>query len=244
MDELHALRQELADLRREVTTLKRTRWITPGSIVISLLAVVAISVGAPRAQLTPNPTQHPVTQLGQDLVCKSIKIVDADNHDMVHIGSDQDGGYFVVDGADAKPRCYVGVANNAGLCDWFDGAGVRRASVFIGDKGAEFHLADKMEHIGAILQQGDNGGSFALNGVDGNNRLHAGIDNGGGFFDIADALGNLRETFYLSDKNTAQFKIIGADKVTRFLASGEPAGGQLTSYGEDGKAKGQFPAAK
>src|SRR5579862_7920064 len=82
MDELHALHQELADLRREITTLERTRWITPGSIAISLLAVVAISVGAPRHQdpvQTP-PSTHQVTQLSQDLVCKSIRVVDGQGH--------------------------------------------------------------------------------------------------------------------------------------------------------------------
>jgi len=243
MDELQALRDELAGLRREVKALKRTRWITPGALGMTLVALVALGVAAPRHQ-TPTQTtpDHTPNQVAQDITCKSLKIVDSSGKPMIQLFSDKDGGSLAVYGADGKARVWASVANNAGFTDWYDADGKRRASVFIGEKGAEFHLADKTEQIGAILQQGDNGGSFALNGADGNNRVHAGIDNGGGYFDLSDQLGYLRETFYLSDKNTAQFKIFGSDKGVRFLASGETADGQIISYGEDGKAVAQFPA--
>jgi hypothetical protein len=244
MDDLQALRLELDDLRREVRTLRRTRWITPGSLAAGLISIVALGVAAPKHQQDPPDTSHRPIQMAQELSCKSVRIVDDANHTLLQLGSDKDGGYLVLNGADGKKRSYMAVENNAGFSDWYDADGNRRATVFVGDKGAEFHLADKLSHIGAVLLQGENGGSFAINGPDSNNRVHAGVDNGGGFIDISDALGNLRETFYLSDKNTAQFKIIGADKVPRFLASGEPAGGQITTFGEDGKAAAQFPEKK
>jgi hypothetical protein len=244
MNEVEALRQELADLRREVKTLKRTRWVTPGSFAIALVALVALGIAAPR-QGEPPKTDHTPVQLGQDLVCKSIRVVDAGGHDMIQMTTDKDGGLFVVNGADGKKRFFTAVENGAGFSDWYDSAGVRRASLFVGEKGnAEFHLSDKTDHISAVLQQADSGGFFALHGPDSNNRLAAGVDNGGGYLDVSDSLGSLRESFYLSDKNTAQFKILGADKVTRFLLSGNPEGGQAVSYGADGKTTAVFPPGK
>ncbi len=245
MDDLQALRLELAELRQEVKTLKRVRWIAPSSIGLALVALVALGVANPSRQGTSQEhPDHTPTQLAQDITCKSLKVVDATGRAFVQLQSDKDGGLIVLNGADGKARYFASVVNNAGCSDWYDAAGMRRASLFIGEKGAEFHLADKLEHVGAILQQGDNGGSFVINGPDSNNRVHVGVDNGGGFLDVLDSLGNLRETFYLSDKNTAQFKILGADKVARFLASGENVAGQMTSYGEDGKPVAQFPMKK
>lgn len=244
MDELQTLRQELAELRREVKTLKRTRWITPGSFALAFLALVVAGVAAPRGQDPTQDSSHKPTQLGQDLVCKSIRVVDDAGHDMIVLSKDKDGGTLVVNGADGKKRFFTAVEGNAGFSDWYDLNGVRRASVFIGEQGAEFHLTDKFDNISAILQQLDSGGSFSLRGPDKNNRVAAGVDNGGGFIDVSDSLGVLRESFYMSDKNTAQFKIVGSDKVTRFLATGNPDGGQIVSYGADGKAKGTFPESK
>lgn len=241
MDELQTLRHELAELRREVNSLRRTRWITPGSIALILVAIVALGIGAPRRQ-DPTQPEHRPTQLAQEVVCKSLKVVDEAGHTMLQLASDKDGGMIVVNGADAKKRFFTAVENNAGFTDWFDATGARRASVFIGEKGnAEFHLTDQAERVSAVLQQADSGGFFALHGPDTNNRVAAGVDNGGGYFDISDSQGNLRESLYLSDKNTAQLKIIGADKITRFLLSGNADGGQAVSYGSDGKAKGLFP---
>jgi hypothetical protein len=244
MDEIQALRQELAELRSEVTTLRRTRWITPGSVALALLALVVLGVASPKRQDPAQESTHRPVQLGQDLVCKSLKITDDAGHDMIVLSKDKDGGTLLVNGADGKKRFFTAVENNAGFSDWYDLNGVRRASVFIGEQGAEFHLTDKLDNISAIMQQLDGGGSLALRGPDKNNRVAAGVDNGGGYIDVSDSLGNLRESFYLSDKNTAQFKIVGADKVTRFLASGNSDAGQMTSYGQDGKVSGVFPPPK
>jgi|GEM_PF-5874179 len=245
MDDLQDLRLELAELKREVASLKRTRWITPGSLAVALVSLVALGVASPRRQAAPQPAQdHTPTQLAQDISCKSLTVVDGNGNPMIRLKSDVDGGTFVINGADGKKRFFSAVENNAGFSDWYDAAGVRRATVFIGDQGAEFHLADQLEHIGTILQQGAKGGSVAINGPDGSSRLHAGIDNGGGYIDIFDQLGNRRETFYMSDKNTAQFKILGADQTDRFLASGEPKEGEVVSYGEDGKRVAEFPPKK
>lgn len=246
MDELQSLRQELADLRREVKNLKKTRWITPGSIAVALAAMAALGVAAPRIQGTQqDQTSHRPTQMAQDLVCKSIRITDDTGRDMITLGKDKDGGFFVVNGADGKKRFFTAIENNAGFSDWYDADGRRRATVFVGEKGAEFHLADKLEHISAVLQQTDEGdragGFLSLAGADQNNRVAAGVDHGGGYLDLSDSLGTLRESFYLSDKNTAQFKILGADKVIRFLMSGDPDTGRVTAYDQDGKPKGLFP---
>ncbi|HVT13749.1 MAG TPA: hypothetical protein VHE55_15900 [Fimbriimonadaceae bacterium] len=245
MDELQSLRQELADLRREVRTLKRTRWIAPGSVAVALVALAVLGVASPRIQEGQDQTSHHPTQLAQDLVCKSIRVVDDAGHDMIQLGKDKDGGLLVVNGADGKKRFFTAVENNAGFSDWYDADGKRRATVFVGEKGAEFHLADKMEHISAVLQQTDEGdragGFLSLAGPDQNNRVAAGVDHGGGYLDLSDSLGNLRESFYLSDKNTAQFKLLGADKVLRFLISGDADTGRVTAYNQDGKPTGLFP---
>jgi hypothetical protein len=240
MNDLEALRQELADLRREVKTLKRTRWITPGALALSLVALVAVGVAAPRTQDQTHPDHTPL-QLSQDLVCKSIKVVDANGAAMLQLGSDKDGGLFVMNGADGKKRFFTGVEGGAGFSDWYDAAGARRATVFIGEKGAELRLADKQEHATAVLQQAETGGFMALNGPDGKNRLASGVDNGGGYLDVYDSLGSLRHALYLSEQNTAQLKIVGADKIARFLISGNADTGQAVSYGVDGKPIATFP---
>ena len=53
MNELEALRQEIADLRNEVKSLRRTRWVTPGSFGVALVALVDLGVAAPRQQTPP-----------------------------------------------------------------------------------------------------------------------------------------------------------------------------------------------
>jgi hypothetical protein len=242
MDDLQALRSELAELRREVKTLRRTRWVTPGSFGVVLVALVALSVASPRQA---DPPDHRPTQLAQDIVCKSLKVVDGNSTTLLQLGSDKDGGLFVINGADGKKRMFSAVENTAGFTDWYDAAGNRRATVFIGEKGnAEFHLSDKSEHVSAVLQQADAGGFFALRGPDNNYRVAAGVDNGGGYFDVYDQLGERRGTFYLSEQNTAQLKIIGPDKVARLLLSGNKDSGQAVSYGPDGKPLAVFPPAK
>src|SRR5688572_16107693 len=137
MSEIDLLRNELADLRREVQSLRRTRWITPGSIGVALVAMMAIGVASPRIQDTPPKTEpgHRPTQLAQDVVCKSLKVVDDSGKTLVQLGSDKDGGLMVVNGADGKPRFFTAVENAAGFTDWLDAAGTRRASVFSGEKG-------------------------------------------------------------------------------------------------------------
>lgn len=241
MTEIEILRQELADLRREVKTLKRTRLLTPFSIAFVLVSLMAIGVASPRLQGANPPAQEPghrPTQLAQDIVCKSVKVVDEAGKTLVHLGSDKDGGMIVVNAVDGKPRFFTAVENAAGFTDWLDAGGTRRASVFSGEKGnAEFHLADKMGNVSAVLQQADSGGFFALHGPDKNSRMAAGVDNGGGYLDINDSLGNLRQSLYLSEKNTAQLKILAPDKSVRFLLTGNPEGGQIVSYDAAGKAK-------
>lgn len=244
MDELQTLREELAALRLEVKNVKRARWISPGSLAFALIALVAIGVAAPKLQdpQTPPTGSHAPTQLAQNLTCKSIQVVDQSGKTMAMLGSDKDGGYFVLNGADGKKRFFTAIENSAGFSDWYDAAGMRRATVFIGDSGnAEIHLADKLEHVAAVMQQANSGGFMSLAGPDGKNKIAAGVDNGGGYLDLSDAVGNLRESFYLSDKNTAQFKLLGSDKVNRFVISGDPAAGHATSFDADGKTKGVFP---
>jgi hypothetical protein len=242
MNELETLRAELGELRKEVTMLRKTRWITPGAFALALVACVALGVAAPRAQGGQEPAGHAPLQMGQDLVCKSLKIVDGQGVAMLQLQSDKDGGMIVVNGADGKKRFFTAVENNAGFTDWYDPAGMRRATVFIGEAGSELRLTDKQEHPIATLQAMEAGGFAALNGPDGRNRFAAGVDNGGGYVDIFDPLGTRRATMYLNDKNSAQVKLIGADKVARFLLSGEAEGGQATSYNVEGKPVGTFPA--
>ncbi|HTQ11719.1 MAG TPA: hypothetical protein VMI31_16785 [Fimbriimonadaceae bacterium] len=267
MDDLTALRLELAELKREVTVLKRTRWITPGSIALALASLVALGVAAPRRQATAQGGQeHVPVQIAQDISCKSLTVTDANGKPMIQLGteatggimtlngvagatmvkinSDSSGGALLINASDGNKRILEAVANNSGYTDWCDPAGNRRATVFVGDEGAEFHLAGKGNQPETILQQNESGGAFILDGADGFNRIHEGIDNGGGFFDLSDKLGNVRESFYLSDKDTAQFRLIGADKAIRLLASGEPKQGELTSYDENTKAVAVFPSKK
>ncbi|MFI5387564.1 MAG: hypothetical protein ACHQ50_15760 [Fimbriimonadales bacterium] len=242
MDELQTLRHELADLRREVKTLRRARWITPASLVGVLIALGAFGVASPSRQ---DPAQahpdHTPMQLAQEITCKSLKLVDATGKALIQLQSDKDGGLIVINGADGKARFFAGVENNAGFSDWCDAASNRRATVFIGETGGEVRLLDKLGQQSAVLHQAASGGSIELKGVDGKDRLAGGVDNGGGFMDIFDSLGSRRETFYLDDKDTAQFKLIGADKVARFLLTGNKDSGQAVSYDADGKAVAQFP---
>lgn len=242
MNDLDSLRQELAELRREVKTLKRTRWITPGALAMTLIALMAAGVASPLRQ-DPEKTEpgHKPVQLAQDLVCKSLKVVDANGAAMIQLSTDKDGGMMVINGADGKPRVFSAVENTAGFTDWLDSNGTRRASVFIGERGnAEFHLTDKAANVSAVLQQADSGGYFSLYGPDKNSRFEAGVDNGGGYVDILDALGNLRQTFYLNEKNVAQFKLLAPDKTVRILLSGDQAAGTGTAYDSAGKGKA-FP---
>jgi hypothetical protein len=242
MSELDSLRQELADLKREVSTLKRTRWITPGALALTLIALMAAGVASPLRQ-DPEKAEpgHKPVQLAQDITCKSLKVVDASGQALLQLGSDKDGGTMVINGADGKPRVFSAVENTAGFTDWLDPAGTRRASIFVGERGnAEFHLADKTANITTVLQQADSGGYFALYGPDKNARIDAGVDNGGGYMDISDALGNLRQTFYLNEKNIAQYKLLAPDKTVRFLLSGDQAAGSGTAYDAAGKGK-TFP---
>jgi hypothetical protein len=111
----------------------------------------------------------------------------------------------------------------------------------VGEQGnAEFRLADKAANISAVLQQADSGGYLALRGPDKNDRFSAGVDNGGGYVDIFDALGNLRQTLYLNEKNVAQYKLLAADKTVRFLLSGDQEAGMGTAYNSAGKGT-EFP---
>lgn len=238
MEELDKIRREVSDLRVEVGRLGRMRWITPGSVAVALVAMAISGRTAPQQ----TPPSHAPTQLAQDLVCKSLKVVDASGAEMIRLSSDKDGGMVVVDGADGKKRFFVAVENGSGFADWYDAAGMRRASVFTGEKGnVELRLNDKTERPMAVLQQAENGGFAVLNGLDGNNRLAAGVDNGGGYLDVYDAQAALRESFYLSDRNTAQFKILGPDKAVQLLLSGAAGGGEMISYDADGKPKATWP---
>jgi hypothetical protein len=240
MNELDSLRSEIAELRREVKSLRRTRWITPGALGLTMVALVALGVAAPRTQ-AQNPPGHNPVQLGQDLVCKSLKVVDEKGATMVQMQSDKDGGVVVINGADGKKRFFTGVENDAGFSDWYDPAGNRRATVFIGENGSEVRLADKLDHPAAVLQEAQSGGFLALNGPDGKNRMAAGVDNGGGYFDLYDLLGTRRATMYLNEQNVAQLKLVGADKVARFLLSGDNSTGQAVAYNQEGKPSAVFP---
>jgi hypothetical protein len=203
---------------------------------------MAAGMAAPKRQ---DPTQadpgHKPVQLAQDIVCKSLKVVDANGGALVSIGSDADGGTIVVNAVDGKPRLFSAIENGAGFTDWLDVLGNRRASVFVGEQGnAEFRLADKAANVSAVLQQADSGGYLALHGPDKNDRFSAGVDNGGGYLDIFDALGNLRQTLYLNEKNVAQYKLLAADKTVRFLISGEQEAGKGAAYDSAGKGT-EFP---
>ncbi len=240
MNELETLRQELAELRHEVRALRRTRWITPGALGVTLVAMVALGVAAPKQDGQTPPADHRPLQRAQDLVCKSIKIVDDNDHPRVQLGSDKDGGLIVIYGSDNKERFYAAVEHNAGFTDWFDAEGKRRATVFIGDQGGELRLNDRFDHPGVSLRQGEKGGSLKLTGADGSDRVALGGDNGG-FLDLFDAFGSMRASMYVNAENSAQFKLLSPDKVARLLLSGDAPGGKVTAYDADGKTKATFP---
>lgn len=237
MSEIELLRTELAELRQEVRALRRGRWLNPGAIALVLVAIGLTAF----AQQTP-PTHAP-TQVASDVTCKSLKIVDDAGKAMVQLGSDKDGGLVVVNGADARKRFFVAVENGAGFADWYDAAGARRATMFTGDKGNfEFRLNDQHENIGLLMAQNELGGMMIVKGPNGNDRLVAGIDNGGGYLDLKDGTGKLRQSLYISDKHTAQQKILGPDGSYRLLLTDSEEGGQAISYDANGKQRAIFPS--
>jgi hypothetical protein len=177
----------------------------------------------------------------QDLVCKSINIVDENDQSRVKLAADKDGGMVVIYGADNKERFYAAVEHNAGFTDWFDGEGKRRATIFIGDKGnSELRLNDRFDHASVSLRQADKGGSLNLAGADGSDRVALGGDNGG-FLDLFDAFGSMRASMYVNADNSAQFKLLSADKVARLLLTGDAPGGKVIVYDADGKTRATFP---
>jgi len=107
-----------ADLRNEVKTLRRARWITRRAAAVALVALVVSGAVAPRGQdASEQQSRQP---LAQALSCASRFKVVNDTVELVQLGGDKDGGLAVVNGADGKKRFFAAVENGGGFSDWYD----------------------------------------------------------------------------------------------------------------------------
>jgi hypothetical protein len=111
--ETQALWAELAELRRQVEGMKKTGrvriWGRRGIVFLVGLVVGLFAAQAffGEAQAVQNPDNNVV-------VCKSLKLVDADGKDMLTLGSDADGGHLRVIAKDGKVRAFLAVGNQVG----------------------------------------------------------------------------------------------------------------------------------
>ena len=150
--ELVALRERIERLERETGSLKRQRWL-----VLGVFAGALLVFGSPLGR---------TEDAAQNLVCRSLKVVDQEGNPRVSLDIQATGGRVLVAGNDARPRAVVGVDHDAGFTDWYGADGKPRAMLFTSEDGnAELHLAGADAQLKALLGSGKSGGFFGSAGM-------------------------------------------------------------------------------
>lgn len=125
--ELSALQERLEQLESEVTLLRRREAQRRGRFqMLGLGALVAgiLVATAPRAT-----TQT----LSQDIVCRSLRIVDNRGNERGVIGVNVAGGFLALRGNSGNEQVFTGINEAGGFSSLYDNN--RRERVFIGTSG-------------------------------------------------------------------------------------------------------------
>lgn len=228
--ELCALRERIERLERETGSLKRQRWLALAGLGIALLVL-----GSPLGRTEDG---------AQNLICRSLKVVDQDGNPRVTLDIQATGGRLAVAGNDAKPRAVVGVDHDAGFTDWYGADGKPRASLFGSAEGnAELHLSGADAEVKSLIGAGPTGGFFGLKGNDGNVRVYGGVDHSAGYVDWFGPDGKLRTSVTTTAAGEGQVRLVDAAGKRRVTVSALKAGGAVTVHDAAGLEKGRLTSA-
>ena len=169
--EHEALWTEITQLRRQLEAVQQVRGRTGRRLLLFLGGIVA---GLIAAQVFLGQSRAMAQDDAQEVICRSLKLVDAEGKNMVFMGTDEDGGFVKIAARDGRLRAYLAVNNKMGP-GFLTLYGNDQKPLVIVDSDAD-------------------GGSLRIHAKDGNQRVYLGIapNVGGGLLNLFDTNKRIR----------------------------------------------------